>query len=666
MNSPEIRSDEDLANLYSQGDHNAGEALAQRYVAGVYDFAIRATLDPRVAETATTGSMRRIGEEFANRPDTLSFGSWVYGLARDEALNRLHQHAQSDESGEVARSDSLAHVDLRFIQTELPTVPPQAAAWAWQAVRGQRPRDYSILDLLLRRKMTPEEVGEVAALSHNGVYAVLGRLRGVFEEAYTAAALFELGREVCSDLEELLSDQPVLGPAVRRTIGRHVEGCAICSETRQGLPPAAELFASFTNVDLPQDLMQGLRSTLFATLQPDTTPDAGTEATEAADAEVEVDPGRGMTEVESPEEAPTSARQTSFEDSFAAQAVDAEPGPETFEPMAFEPETAELDFAEPEVAEANTEIEADAAANVAPPTDEDEVDQPTGLSASRLPLEAALPAAASTFDGPDWQRGGGIPPEGPEPPDTGWSDGERSKRYLLYAGFVAISLFAAYLGFAVGDSLQNGSTSSLPPLPTPDGLSQAQACSTVPVRMDVGTSLNLTFAAVPTDFQVSNIIVIPETTGASAENVRTLGQADQSVLFVATSFPDSAGRSNQYQLVVTFAQGEQTTTAQCVVIVQGGAAPQPTEPTEPTATPTIAVVEPTTPPVVAPTETSTPEPDPETPTPLPTSTPTVTGTPPTPTPTQILPPTVAPESTVTPTSTVTGTPTQIPIPTPAP
>lgn len=285
MNSPDQRLDEDLALAYSQGDQAAGEALAQRYAAGIYDFAIRATLNPGSAQTATTNSLRRIGEEFANRPDALNFSSWIYGIVRDESLNSLHQPTQTDQAGDEAAANALSILDPRFIQTEMP-VAPAAASWAWQAVRGQRPRDYSILDLLLRRQMTPEEIAEVAALSHNGVYAVLGRLRGVFEETYAAAALFDIGREACGELNQLLSQQEALGPAVRRAVGRHIEGCEICRETRESLPPAAELFANLSNVALPQEVAEHLYFVLFST--PEAAPAAGDESgSEDTGAEIE-------------------------------------------------------------------------------------------------------------------------------------------------------------------------------------------------------------------------------------------------------------------------------------------------------------------------------------------------------------------------------------------
>ncbi len=613
MNSPDQRLDEDLALAYSQGDQAAGEALAQRYAAGIYDFAIRATLNPGSAQTATTNSLRRIGEEFANRPDALNFSSWIYGIVRDESLNSLHQPTQTDQAGDEAAANALSILDPRFIQTEMP-VAPAAASWAWQAVRGQRPRDYSILDLLLRRQMTPEEVAEVAALSHNGVYAVLGRLRGVFEETYAAAALFDIGREACGELNQLLSQQEALGPAVRRAVGRHIEGCEICRETRESLPPAAELFANLSNVALPQEVAEHLYFVLFST--PEAAPAAGDESG-SEDTGAEIESSEAQAKAPLLGELPTLARQTDL----LQDSAEIEETPEAL-------------------------------------PDGDELAGPVWQPPAPVPAGVAPGPRASAPDGPDWAGSGSRPPGGPEPPDFGSSGDERSRLYLLFAGVAAVTLFAAYLGFAVGDSLQSSGASSLPPLPTPDGALQVRICSTVPIRMDAGTGLNLIFPEVPDGYSITSVGV----SGASTENVSTLAQSEKTVLFVAGAQPDSAGLSDEYLLVVTFSQGSQTIDAACTVIVQGTEAPQPTLTPAPIETPTIAAVEPTA-------TTSVPSPVPtETPAAPPTSTsiPTVTGTPPTATPTLILPRTPTPVSTITPTPAAAATPTQITPNTPVP
>ncbi len=263
MNLPEQRSDEDLATSLQQGDASASATLAQRYAPGIYDFAIRITLDPAAAGHVTENTLKRVSSEIASRPSDLSFAAWLFGVARDESLEGLRQRSRGDSSPDEVGSDALAPMDPRFIQVS-GSVPSDSGVWAWSAARGQRPRDYSILDLLLRRKITPEEVAQIASLSRNGVYAVLGRLRGAFEESFIATALFTSGRAACKDLDALLGDSISLGPAMRREVSRHAESCPICKDTRAKLPAGADVFASLEDVALPDDVSDRLLPYMLA------------------------------------------------------------------------------------------------------------------------------------------------------------------------------------------------------------------------------------------------------------------------------------------------------------------------------------------------------------------------------------------------------------------
>ena len=243
MNLPEQRSDEDLAASLAMGDASASATLAQRFAPGIYDFVVRVTLDPVSAEQATESTLNRLASEIGSRPSGLSVQAWLYGIARDEALEGMRQRVRNPGSREEPTAGALAPMDPRFLETN-GAFSSDAAAWAWGSARGQRPRDYSILDLLLRRKITPEEVADIASLSRNGVYGVIGRLRGGFEEAFTSSALYSTGRRGCSDLAALIGDSPTLGPALRREISRHAEICVACRGTKESLPAAADVFAA--------------------------------------------------------------------------------------------------------------------------------------------------------------------------------------------------------------------------------------------------------------------------------------------------------------------------------------------------------------------------------------------------------------------------------------
>jgi DNA-directed RNA polymerase specialized sigma24 family protein len=260
MNDPERRTDEELAAELARGDASAGDDLVRRHALDVFDFAVRTVLDIGVAMAVTTAAFERARAEAGQRPASIAFRPWLFGLARSEAFEGLRQRGQPAAPRGASRGTApLSPLDERFVQPASPDTDKEAAVWSWQAARGQRPRDYSLLDLSLRRRLTPSEVADVAGLSRTGVYAVLGRLRGAFEEGYAASALYSRGRSSCNELDELVKGSgPELRAAVRWEMVRHSEACLTCRETLATLPAAADLFVSLLEVEPPAELASQL------------------------------------------------------------------------------------------------------------------------------------------------------------------------------------------------------------------------------------------------------------------------------------------------------------------------------------------------------------------------------------------------------------------------
>src|SRR4051812_48535574 len=202
MNLNEI-SDEALRHDLASRTPGALSTLAARHQVTLYDFALRTSLDPGIAHAAVVAALERAVRE-VDGERRLRSEAWLLGLARDEALERSRGRANG--SGEEATA--VAPGDLRF--SVLPAAHSQAsdrelAAWAWQAARSQRPRDYSLLDLSVRRGLTPDEVADTTAMSQTGIFAVLGRLRGSLEENFTATVLYHRGQAACGDLAAIVS-----------------------------------------------------------------------------------------------------------------------------------------------------------------------------------------------------------------------------------------------------------------------------------------------------------------------------------------------------------------------------------------------------------------------------------------------------------------------------
>jgi len=190
---PHQRSDQQLVSDLAAGDATVTAELAHRYASDLYDFAIRIVLDGVAAAAVVDSVLERAADSISEKPAFLGLRAWMFGQVRDVALETLRQRGRAEDAPDAAPTP-LSPSDEMFVQTQDPSIH-ELALWAWQASRGQRPRDYSLLDLALRRGLPAEEVAEIAGLSRTGIYSVLGRLRGTFEESFSATALFYMGRQ---------------------------------------------------------------------------------------------------------------------------------------------------------------------------------------------------------------------------------------------------------------------------------------------------------------------------------------------------------------------------------------------------------------------------------------------------------------------------------------
>jgi hypothetical protein len=142
MNDPSRSSDEELADSMSASDGHAIAALAGRYTQPLYDFGLRATLDPAVAAAITRSSIEHLRSNAQERPEDVSVRGWLFASAQEQVLAVATDRTRGPEV-------RLSAGDRRFTQTD--GADREVALWAWQAARSLRPRDYCLLDLTLRR-----------------------------------------------------------------------------------------------------------------------------------------------------------------------------------------------------------------------------------------------------------------------------------------------------------------------------------------------------------------------------------------------------------------------------------------------------------------------------------------------------------------------------------
>jgi hypothetical protein len=473
---------------------------------------------------------------------------WLLGLARDVTLESLRQPGGDAEA--ASSSSPLSPADEAFYRTEDGSLQ-ELAQWAWQAARSQRPRDYSLLDLAVRRRLSPEEIADLAGLSRTGIHGVLGRLRVALEESFAGAALYYHGRAACGDLDALASAATDLKPALRRDLVRHSEGCLNCRATLSSWPSAAELLANLAAIEAPAELLERLQKdeptqAMAAPLLQSAA--AGSEPTRSDDLPAVADNGHEATGTEKPASMDgdlEDQRQPGDDDEAVVDDSDADAAPPRSVPLRF-----------------------------------------------NRPREAASPRPQRIrFQSEDIQRqeahGGFI--GGITGVFSSASGGGRSIWFLVL--LIGITLLAAYVGVAVGDSLQGGGNDSQTTAANGAGAATT-ACGSAPLTLDQGSSSNINLdARALNGYQVKSAAVQAVSANASLQAVTARTQSPTSVVFEARSAPGPAGRLDEYKLTLTLAKGNDEVASDCRVFVRApgtpanGASPAPGVVTQPAGAP---------------------------------------------------------------------------------
>jgi DNA-directed RNA polymerase specialized sigma24 family protein len=630
-------SDGDLLDRVLAGDIQAAREIARRYVDSLHDFSLRLTLSPGLAAETTRSVLADVLSRQDASPGVSSLRSRLFNSARETALDAIR------EQGRSAAADALALLDESVLSQLPPTGPgvdPEVALWAWQSARSQRPRDYSLLDLAVRRGMSPAEVAAATSVSADAVAMTLDRLRESVEERFRVQVLFHRGRAACRELNAVVGAARVLGPSLRRDIATHAAGCRACREGSSAYPSPLALLAAFRNVEAADDIVTFAEDP-EAEPRPSVLPTfPALHDSPVADVSrlADVEPwGAAQEGTEPADEAPPYAYEEDEVDSvpFVASFIRAYDAPaieEIIRPPAFDeeeetrtptPYVSGYDQDEAPTAEQDWPMSED--------QDEEGYEEPAveqipvfrQAEFGRAPPAHRRPGRIQ-FARDEFLRG--VSPPRRRPP---WSvlagafgDGRQLRIGVL--AIVAATALAIYLGLALGASIQsggNGSRSSgaiLVPTGTP-GV-QEIGCGDGPVRMTQGSVLTIGFdqATLP-GYKIGDLTVQSASEQADTSRVRARIDGDMGVNLEVAVASAASPRADEYRVRVLFERGEERTIAECRLIVQvpaspATATPSPTPPATATSTPTV-------PPTAAPaTVVPTQTPVPATATPQPTST----------------------------------------------
>src|SRR5262245_45504602 len=111
-------------------DNQNGSLSARtgEYVDTLYDFALRASLDPAIAAASVLAALERASAESSGERQASLVAS-ILGIARDEVLERSRNRG----AGNGDEAPALQLGDPRFYRQDGEDADEELALWAWQA-----------------------------------------------------------------------------------------------------------------------------------------------------------------------------------------------------------------------------------------------------------------------------------------------------------------------------------------------------------------------------------------------------------------------------------------------------------------------------------------------------------------------------------------------------
>jgi hypothetical protein len=469
-----------------------------------------------------------------------------------------------------------------------------------------------LLDLVVRRGLTPEDLRTVGGLGHRGIYASLNRAKDAFEEAYVTLVLSNRG--VCKGLQELFaSGATARSLTLRRQVTVHSKGCRACQGTLASFPDAVHAFLTLPDLPLPDELPErilarveqstgkpsrdveqdiqeseqrsrprGLYERMFIPLEPKsttgmpgpTTADVPTPDAEAAERARQTKPAPAEPVAEQTEErrAPPVPADPVLEspDTSPAQAESAPPdaGPEFVQPAAGAEEGTEAPTeADEEVAAAEGEqygVDQEAweeGDSYEDRESEGEWLEPVEVGLRQRPVPAAAGAAMADFR----VLGAGVAAS-VSTLVSSLAGGRFLRNYALLGVVTAVALYLAIAIFALGN---RSDALGEVPLVT-DGSSTTLPCEQS-IELAHGSQKRLRFDVARLDGFAAETVTVETVSPSAAPGALTAEKAGPEIIVLrAASVPGSPARVDEYRMQLKLARGQDVALSTCSVKVKAG------------------------------------------------------------------------------------------------
>lgn len=240
-----------LAELARNGDNAAFGLIYERYAPRLFDFLVRMLRNQASAEDLTQTTFLRALERRETLREPSKVRGWLYSIAYHLAMTRLAAGKY------VGSSDTLDLAVAGDASPEDEALSADAADLVWAAAASLEPRQYAVLDMVVRRDLDTNEIAEVLDVTTNHAAVLVHRakvsLRGAVESLLVARS-----RSRCERLAELMPiSVRTLDAAQRSTVDHHMRRCETCKKLATRLSKPEALLAALVPAALPGSLLSG-------------------------------------------------------------------------------------------------------------------------------------------------------------------------------------------------------------------------------------------------------------------------------------------------------------------------------------------------------------------------------------------------------------------------
>ncbi|WP_197739933.1 sigma-70 family RNA polymerase sigma factor [Mycolicibacterium sp. P9-64] len=232
-----------LARAAAAGDRYAFAAIYDRYADRLHDFCVGMLRDRDAAADCVQDVFVTAATKLVQLREPDRLRSWLYAIARSEALARIRARKREQLSEELPEMPS-GEADMATLaaRSELADLISDASG-------GLSDRDRVVLELAYRQGLDGPELAEALGVTPKNANTLVERLRDTVARSLGALLLCrrvqaDPGR--CPELAAIVDEwDGQLTPLLRKRVARHVDGCAICEDDRARMvSPAALLGAA--------------------------------------------------------------------------------------------------------------------------------------------------------------------------------------------------------------------------------------------------------------------------------------------------------------------------------------------------------------------------------------------------------------------------------------